>query len=73
MDFHAFLHAFFDFVNHHENWKLQNDKTWVGFGRTEVSVRLDDIVICALLFGHGPSGWRYWGFKSDKIGNAFLK
>ena len=23
------------------------------FGRTEVSVRLDDMVICALSFGHG--------------------
>ena len=29
-------------------------KTRVGFGRTEISVRLDGIVFCALSFGHGP-------------------
>ena len=29
-------------------------KTRVGFGRTEVSARLDGIVVCALSFGHGP-------------------
>ena len=31
-------------------------KTRVGFGRTEVSVRLDGIVVCALSSGHGPRG-----------------
>ena len=25
-------------------------------GRTEVSARLDGIVVCALSFGHGPKG-----------------
>ena len=29
-------------------------KTRVGFGRTEVSARLDCIVVCALSSGHGP-------------------
>ena len=43
-----------DFGNNHDNWKKLNEKTRVGFGRTEVSVRLDCIVVCALSFVHGP-------------------
>ena len=35
----------------------------VGFGRTEVSVRLDCVVVCALSFGHGPRGQGFEGFS----------
>ena len=35
---------------------VKSPKTRVGFGRTEVCVRLDGIVFCALSFGHGPRG-----------------
>ena len=40
-----------------------NGKIRVGFGRTEVSVRLDGIVVCALSFGHGPRGQGFEGFS----------
>ena len=50
------------------NWKRINEKTGVGFGRTEVSVRLDGIVFCALSFGHGP---RRRGFEGGSKGVDF--
>ena len=31
----------------------RNEETRVGFGRTEVSARLDGTVVCALSSGHG--------------------
>ena len=45
-------------------WRVQSDKIVniflqkkrVGFGRTEVSVRLDGIDFCAVSSGHGPRG-----------------
>ena len=37
----------------------------VGFGRTEVSVRLDGIVVCALSFGHGPRGRGFEGVSKS--------
>ena len=37
-------------------------KTRVGLGRTEVFVRLDCIVFCALSSGHGPRGQGFEGF-----------
>ena len=43
------------------NWKRIIEKTRVGFGRTEVSVRLDGIVVCALSFGHSPRGREFEG------------
>ena len=33
---------------------VKEKKTRFGFGGTEVSVRLDDTVFCALSSGHGP-------------------
>ena len=36
------------------NWKRIFEKTRVGFGRREVSGRLDGIVFSALSCGHGP-------------------
>ena len=49
------------------NWKRIFEKTRVGFGRTEVSVRLDCIVFCALSFGHGPRnlGFQRFGKRLD--------
>ena len=38
---------------------------WVGFGRTEVSARLDGLVVCALSIGHGP---RERGFEGILTG-----
>ena len=61
-------------------------KNRVEFGRTEVSVRLDGIVFCALSFGHGPRGTGFegiskgmdfhvfWGaVRGGRIGNAILR
>ena len=60
-----------------QNWDRIFEKTRVGFGRTELSLRLSCTEFCALSFGHGPRGrgfegvWkgvdfhvfggRYWG------------
>ena len=55
------------------NWKHQNAKTRVGFGRTEVSVRLDGIVVCALSFGHGPRGRGFEGFWKGVDFKFFVK
>ena len=65
------------------NWESIFEKTRVGFGRTEVSVPLDGIVVCTLSSGHGPRGrgfegiskgvdfhvfvWRYWGSKVTQL------
>ena len=51
-----------------QNWKRIFEKTSVGFGRTEVSARLDYIVFCALSFGHGP---RSLGFQGGSSGVDF--
>ena len=40
------------------------EKTRVGLCRTEVSVRLDGIVFCALSFGHGPRGQGFEGVST---------
>ena len=45
-----------------QNRNRQNAKTRVGFGRTEVSVRLDCIVFYVLSFGHGPRNSGFQGF-----------
>ena len=49
------------------NWKRTFEKTRVGFGRTEVSVRLDGIFFCALSFGHGPGGLGFYGGSSGTV------
>ena len=51
------------------NWERIFDKTRVGFGRTEVSARLEGIVfVCALSFGQGP---RRMGFEGGWEGVDF--
>ena len=42
--------------------ETSNAKIRVGFGRTEVSVRLDCIVSCAFSYGHGPRNPGVQGF-----------
>ena len=62
-----------DFGKHDENWKrIPNKKTRVGFGRTEVSVRLGCIFVCALSFGHGPRNPGFQGFCKRLDFHAFL-
>ena len=39
------------------------EKNRSGFGRTEVPVLLDGIVVCALSSGHGPRGQCFEGFS----------
>ena len=47
-------------------------KTRVGFGRTEVSARLDGIVFCALSFGHGLRGRCFEGVSKLVDFHVFL-
>ena len=63
---------FIIFLCKSQNWKLQNAKTRVGFGRTEVSVRLDCIIVCALLFGYGLRNPGFQGFCARLDFHAFL-
>ena len=57
----GFFECFLGGIRGGRNWKRIFEKTRVGFGRTEVSVRLDGIVFCALSFGHGPRGRGFEG------------
>ena len=43
-----------------QNWDRIFEKTRVGFGRTELSIRLSCTECCALSSGHGP---RVLGFQ----------
>ena len=43
------------------NWKRIFEKTRVGFGRTELSLRLSCTEFCALSSGHGPRGRGFEG------------
>ena len=43
------------------NWKRIFEKTRVGFGRTELSLRLSCTEFCALSSGHGPRGLGFEG------------
>ena len=45
------------------NWKRMFEKTRVGFGRTELSLRLSCTEFCALSSGHGPRGRGFKGFS----------
>ena len=45
-----------------QNWKSIFEKTRVGFGRTELSLRLSCIEFCALSSGQGPRGRGFEGF-----------
>ena len=75
-------------------WEGQNcdrifEKTRVGFGRTELSLRLSCTVFCALSSGQVPGVWvfmggssgmdfciffrRCLGVESDKLGKVFLQ
>ena len=45
-----------------QNWKRIFEKTRVGFGRTELSLRLSCTEFCALSYGHGPKGKGLKGF-----------
>ena len=69
-----------------QNWKLIFEKTGVGFGRTELSLRLSCTEFCALSSGHGPgvlgfqggpSGLDFYVFVGGvggvAIGNDFFK
>ena len=38
------------------NWKRSLEKTRVGSGRTEISVRMDCIIVSSPSSGHGPRG-----------------
>ena len=44
-----------------QNWKSIFAKTKVGFGRTELSLRLSCTEFCALSSGHGPRGRGFEG------------
>ena len=44
-----------------QNWKSIFAKTRVGFGRTELSLRLSCTEFCALSSGHGPRGRGFEG------------
>ena len=46
------------------NWKRIFEKTRVGFGRTELSLRLSCTEFRALSFGHGPRGLGFYGGSS---------
>ena len=46
-----------------QNWKRIFEKTRVGFGRTELSLRLSCTEFCALSSGHGPRGQGFEGFS----------
>ena len=47
-----------------ENWDRIFEKTRVGFGRTELSLRLSCTELCALSSGHGPRGKGFQGGPS---------
>ena len=55
------------------------EKTRVGFGRTELSLRLSCTEFCALSSGHGPRGLGFQGggvscfSRGPKLGPYFLK
>ena len=51
-----------------QNWKRIFEKTRVGFGRTELSLRLSCTEFCALSSGHGPRGL---GFQGGEEGVDF--
>ena len=42
-------------------------KTWAGFGRTELSLRLSCTELCALSSGHGPRSLGFYGGPSGRI------
>ena len=46
------------------NWKRIFEKTRVGFGRTELSLRAIGTTFCALSSGHGPRGLGFQGGSS---------
>ena len=43
------------------------EKTRVGFGRTELSLRLSCTEFCALSFGHGPRDLDFQGFFFEVV------
>ena len=47
-----------------QNWKRILMITRVGFGRTELSLRLSCTEFCALSSGHGPRGEGFYGGSS---------
>ncbi len=48
-----------------QNWDRIFEKTRVGFGRTELSLRLSCTECCALSFGHGPRVWVFMGARQE--------
>ena len=50
-----------------QNWKRIFEKTRVGFGRTELSLRLSWTEFCALSSGHGPRGEGFMGARQGRI------
>ena len=55
-----------------QNWKRIFEKTRVGFGRTELSLRLSCTEFCALSSGHGPRGRGFEGFCKTLDFHDFL-
>ena len=47
-----------------QNWDRIFEKTRVGFGRTELSLRLSCTEFCALSSGHGPRDLGFQGGSS---------
>ena len=47
-----------------QNWKRIFEKNRLGFGRTELSLRLSCTEFCALSSGHGPRGEGFYGGSS---------
>ena len=48
-------------------WDRIFEKTRVGFGRTELSLRLSCTEFCALSSGHGPRGEGFYGGRPGWI------
>ena len=68
MDFWGWLWA----VLGGQNGKRIFEKTRVGFGRTELSLRLSCPEFCALSSGHGPKGQGFKGFSKTLDFHDFM-
>ena len=55
-----------------QNWKRIIEKNRVGFGRTELSLRLSCTELCALSSGHGPRAQGFEGFSKTLDFQDFL-
>ena len=55
-----------------QNWDRIFEKTRVGFGRTELSLRLSCTEFCALSSGHGPRDLGFQGGSSRWVFHVFV-